>query len=163
MLNFVSIIPYCPILSLEAWFVCVFFFLLIFSKTCVVCVFFFCEKKCRDIIMICGKSNWKLDLPLLIGKILFFQFLESTLMGGRDQKIKRFLLFFLVDQIIGIRWYVPFLRSCGCCCVVSPRHRLFARFLRYHGYDSRAFWPTREVHPERGEISNDQRTQSIWD
>ena len=93
MLNFVSIIPYCPILSLEAWFVCVFFFLLIFSKTCVVCVFFFCEKKCRDIIMICGKSNWKLDLPLLIGKILFFQFLESTLMGGRDQKIKRFLLF----------------------------------------------------------------------
>ena len=99
-----------------------------------------------------------------MARFCFFQFLESTLMGGRDQKIKRFLLFFafLVDQIIGIRWYVPFLRSCGCCCVVSPRHRLFARFLRYHGYDSRAFWPTREVHPEsRGEISNDQRTQSI--
>ena len=45
---------------------------------------------------------------------------------------------------------------------MSPRHRLFARFLRYHGYDSRAFWPTREVHPRSKVMIKEPIIFDLW-
>jgi len=60
---------------------------------------FFCEKKCRDIIMICGKSNWKLDLPLCKDWQDFFSVFGIDFFngGGRDQKIKIFSVVIRLD------------------------------------------------------------------